>query len=138
MTNQSPGRGARIGWTACFRARPVLASGWGDELGPAPAMPVLHAVLVEPGRTCSTAAVYASVRSAEPFPRCDPAADAPGTGERRGGGSLLSFARNDLEGPAQVCPEITDVLATARRKRDIAGTAVWIGRDLSRHLCRRL
>jgi 4-diphosphocytidyl-2-C-methyl-D-erythritol kinase len=43
---------------ACLFGRPVIAEGRGERLSPAPAMPVLDAVLVNPRVAVSTAEVY--------------------------------------------------------------------------------
>jgi len=104
---------------ACFRARPTLASGWGDELGPAPDMPVLHAVLVNPGVPCSTAAVYAAFDRLKTVPDVAPPPMPALLESIEEVAAWLSFTRNDLEGPAeQICPDITDVLATLRDERE--------------------
>ena len=100
---------------ACFWARPVLATGRGDTLGEAPDLPPLHAVLVNPRRACSTAAVYraydqaarlggeASARLPERFESAEEVA------------AVLAMARNDLEVPAlSVCRDIGDVLEALR------------------------
>jgi 4-diphosphocytidyl-2-C-methyl-D-erythritol kinase len=99
---------------ACLYARPVLASGRGERLNPPPELPVLDAVLVNPGAACSTAAVY---RAYDAGPTA--AADEPPLPDRfedsREVAAVLSLCRNDLEAPAiQVAPEIADVLGLLR------------------------
>lgn len=51
----------------CLAARAVTASGRGDELSPAPRLPVLHAVLVNPGAACPTGEIYAAFDKAGGF-----------------------------------------------------------------------
>jgi 4-diphosphocytidyl-2-C-methyl-D-erythritol kinase len=100
---------------ACFRAEPVLGEGRGDRLSPAPAMPPVDAVLVNPGVPCSTGAVY----RAFDLGGAKGGADTPGLPEVFEDVSelaaVLSFCRNDLEAPAtQVAPEVATVLDTLR------------------------
>ncbi len=97
---------------ACLRAAPVLAEGHGERLSPAPAMPPLPAVLVNPRIACPTGRVYRAF-------------DATGVGgEARGPVlperfdsveavvALLRTCRNDLQRPAvRVAPQIETVLA---------------------------
>lgn len=95
---------------ACLAARPVLGLGRGDDLHPAPALPVLHAVLVNCGAACPTGAVY----------RAYDAAGAPKTAEALALPDDLPFddlvhrlsvARNDLEAPAAaLIPVVAETL----------------------------
>jgi 4-diphosphocytidyl-2-C-methyl-D-erythritol kinase len=100
---------------ACFLARPVIGEGRGEKLSPAPAMPVLDAVLVNPRVASPTGAVY----------RAYDAAGAPGGADRPGlpeafedvteVAAYLSVCRNDLEAPAVgLVPEIGEVLEILR------------------------
>jgi 4-diphosphocytidyl-2-C-methyl-D-erythritol kinase len=84
---------------ACLRARMLIAEGRGERLSPAPAMPPLPAVLVNPGVPSPTGAVY----------RAYDASGAPGAADRPQPPSLkttaaaaawLASCRNDLEPPA--------------------------------------
>ena len=98
---------------ACLWARPVLAQGRGERLSPAPAAPVLDAVLVNPGVPCSTAAVYR--RFDERRGKGPTIADRPRLPERFESVAdvvkMLVSCRNDLEPPAiDVAPIIGDVL----------------------------
>jgi 4-diphosphocytidyl-2-C-methyl-D-erythritol kinase len=102
---------------ACFAAEPVLGAGRGDRLSAAPAMPAIDAVLVNPGVPCSTGAVYRAFDQGG-GPRGG-GADTPPLPEAFEDASdlaaILSFCRNDLEGPAmRVAPEISTVLDTLR------------------------
>jgi 4-diphosphocytidyl-2-C-methyl-D-erythritol kinase len=84
---------------ACFHARPVMAEGRGERLSKGPDMPVLDAVLVNPGVACPTGAVYRAYDAAP-----DGQADRPLLPERfespQDAAAFLSYCRNDLEGPA--------------------------------------
>lgn len=96
---------------ACLRARPVLATGLGELLAPAPDAPPLPAVLVNPGRPSPTGAVY---RAYDAGPVQE--ADAPPLPARfesvRGVVDALATWRNDLEPPALALePAIGEVLA---------------------------
>ena len=84
---------------ACLRGRMLTAEGRGEILSPAPAMPPLPAVLVNPGAPSPTGAVY----------RAYDASGAPGAADRPEPPPLTSVAaaaawlatcRNDLEPPA--------------------------------------
>jgi len=101
---------------ACLVARPVIGEGRGDRLSPAPAMPPLPAVLVNPRRACSTGQVY---RAFDALAASESGADLPRLAERYESVAavvaMLSQCRNDLEPPALgVCPEIAEVLAALR------------------------
>jgi 4-diphosphocytidyl-2-C-methyl-D-erythritol kinase len=98
---------------ACLWARPVVAQGRGEALSPAPDLPVLHAVLVNPGAPVSTAEVY---RRFDALGRFGGTA-APAAPERFGTVAdvavWLSVMRNDLEAAAiSLAPEIETVLTT--------------------------
>ena len=84
---------------ACLRARLLVAEGRGEVLSPAPAMPHLPAVLVNPGVPSPTGPVY----------RAYDASGAPGRADRpeppplrtvRAAAEWLARCRNDLEAPA--------------------------------------
>ena len=98
---------------ACLRGEPVIAEGRGERLSPAPGMPVLDAVLVNPGVSSSTAAVY----------RAFDETGAGGGAERpwlpemfesaEDVAAFLSVCRNDLQTPAiSLQPVIGEVLET--------------------------
>nr|WP_292102402.1 4-(cytidine 5'-diphospho)-2-C-methyl-D-erythritol kinase [Brevundimonas sp.] len=83
----------------CLAARPVIARGRGEVLSPAPSLPDIHAVLLNPGVPSPTGAVY---RAYDEAPR--PAADAPdmsaGLASTAELVDWLERTRNDLETPA--------------------------------------
>lgn len=96
----------------CLWARPAVAEGRGERLSPAPPLPSLPAVLVNPGVACPTGRVYAAfdqgVRgtTAEPvWPR------RPLDSPLAVTDWLRAETRNDLQAPAiAVCPVIETVL----------------------------
>jgi 4-diphosphocytidyl-2-C-methyl-D-erythritol kinase len=99
---------------ACLWGRPVLAEGRGERLSPAPAAPVLDAVLVNPGVACPTGAVYRAYDAGPPA-----SADRPilsGRFEEVGAvAEALVACRNDLEVPAAALqPQIGRTLALLR------------------------
>lgn len=100
---------------ACFRAEPVIGVGRGDELIPAPRLPVIDAVLVNPGAACSTGAVYRAFDAGGAIGGAE-TPDLPEAFESVAElAGVLSYCRNDLEAPAlRVTPEIAPVLETLR------------------------
>lgn len=101
---------------ACLVAQAVIGEGRGELLRPAPALPELNAVLVNPLVPVSTAEVFAAYDRAPP-----PQADAeppylPDAFESvEEAAAVLAYCRNDLEGPAiSVQPVIGDLLADLR------------------------
>jgi 4-diphosphocytidyl-2-C-methyl-D-erythritol kinase len=98
---------------ACLWGRPVLAEGRGERLGPAPILPPIDAVLVNPRVTVSTAQVYRTFDAAGRFGDVEPPPmpEAFESVEELAG--WLRMTRNDLQSPAAaLAPEIGDVLAT--------------------------
>lgn len=106
---------ARLGadGAACLWGRPVLAQGRGERLSPAPRMPVIDAVLVNPGVPVSTAEVYRRFDAAGRFGDVTPP-PAPEAFEDAGElAAWLAGARNDLEPAAiAVAPPVGAVLQT--------------------------
>ncbi len=99
---------------ACFTAKPMIAEGRGERLSPAPAAPLLDAVLVNPGVACPTGAVY---RAYDQNSLGD--ADLPTLPKAfedvQDAAAFLSFCRNDLEAPAAaLVPEVGEALALLR------------------------
>lgn len=100
---------------ACLWARPVLAEGRGERLRPAPRLPTIDAVLVNPLVASPTGPVYRAY-DASGAPGRAQMPDLPdafeSTEELAG---FLATCRNDLEPPAvALAPAIGDVLATLR------------------------
>lgn len=95
---------------ACLWARPVIAEGRGERLSPAPSLPTLDAVLVNPGVPSPTGAVY---RAYDAAPRDDRRAEAPAAfASVAEVAAWLAGARNDLEVPAvALTPTIGETLA---------------------------
>jgi 4-diphosphocytidyl-2-C-methyl-D-erythritol kinase len=107
---------ARLGAdvAACLESRPVMTTGRGDRLSPAPRLPVLHAVLVNPGVESPTGPVYRAYDQG-----AQTAADRPDMPESlattRDVADLVERTRNDLESPAvRLAPEIGAVLEALR------------------------
>ena len=102
--------------SACLALHPVFVGGVGETLDPAPALPEVHVVLVNPGLPLSTAAVFAALnysrdardgRFSEAF------------GDAAGLAGLLASRANDLEGPAcALCPAVDPILSALARQAD--------------------
>lgn len=100
---------------ACLWGRPVLAEGRGERLRPAPGLPTLDAVLVNPLVASPTGPVYRAYDAAGAPGAADLPAlpDAFESAEELAG--FLASCRNDLEAPAAaLAPAIADVLETLR------------------------
>jgi 4-diphosphocytidyl-2-C-methyl-D-erythritol kinase len=98
---------------ACLWGRPVLAEGRGERLSPAPQMPVMDAVLVNPRVGVSTPAVYGALDRAGVFGDVSPPPLPEAFEDVVEAAAWLSFMRNDLEAPAiALAPQVGDVLAT--------------------------
>ena len=100
---------------ACLWGRPVIAEGRGERLTPAPQLPPIDAVLVNPGVGISTAEVYRRYDAAGRFGDVAPPRE-PDAFESVGElAAWLSGQRNDLEAAAiEAAPEVGAVLATLR------------------------
>ena len=100
---------------ACVASRPVTARGRGDVLAPAPDLPGLPAVLVNPGVACPTGAVYRAFDEGVAPDRPDPAPDPGVLSDAAATVRWLQGLRNDLEAPAlAVAPVIGEVLERLR------------------------
>jgi 4-diphosphocytidyl-2-C-methyl-D-erythritol kinase len=100
---------------ACLWGRPVIAQGRGERLSPAPAMPVLDAVLVNPGVPVSTAEVYRRFDAERAFGDVAPPSAPEAFESAQEVAAWLSTLRNDLEAPAvATAPEVGTVLETLR------------------------
>ncbi|MBW3559056.1 MAG: 4-(cytidine 5'-diphospho)-2-C-methyl-D-erythritol kinase [Proteobacteria bacterium] len=95
---------------ACLQARPVLATGVGEVLGPAPSCPPLPAVLVNPRRPSPTGDVYRAY-DAGPVAAAD-LPDLPrAIGSPEQAAAVLRACRNDLQAAASALePAIGEVL----------------------------
>lgn len=98
---------------ACLWGRPVLAQGRGERLSPAPHLPSIDAVLVNPGVEVSTPAVYRALDAAGVFGEVEPPPMPEAFEDVVELAAWLGMMRNDLEAPAvALAPEVGDVLAT--------------------------
>ncbi len=97
---------------ACLRGRMLTAQGRGELLSPAPAMPPLPAVLVNPGVPSPTGAVYRAYDAGGAPGGADlPAAPVMNTVAEAA--AWLAACRNDLEPPAlKLEPRIGEALDT--------------------------
>ncbi|MFN3522333.1 MAG: 4-(cytidine 5'-diphospho)-2-C-methyl-D-erythritol kinase [Phenylobacterium sp.] len=104
---------------ACLWGRPVLAEGRGERLTAAPVLPVLDAVLVNPGVPVSTPAVFRALDASGAFSDVTPP-PMPEAFERvEEVAAWLSVLRNDLQAPAVAqAPQIADVLACLEDERE--------------------
>jgi len=92
---------------ACLASRAAFASGIGERLTPAPALPALSAVLVNPGLALATPGVFKARRG--PFGAARPFA--PALLDGRALATLLAARRNDLTDAAiRLRPVIAEVL----------------------------
>lgn len=97
---------------ACLWGRPVVAEGRGEQLAPAPGLPPIEAVLVNPGVEVSTPAVYRALDASGVFGDVAPPAMPAAFEDVVELSAWLSLMRNDLQDPAvALAPEIGDVLA---------------------------
>lgn len=99
---------------ACLRARMLVAEGRGERLSPAPPIPPLPAVLVNPGVPSPTGAVYRAY-DASGAPGAADRPEAPPLRTPRAAAEWLARRRNDLEAPAlQLEPRIGEALGALR------------------------
>ncbi len=93
----------------CLKREPVLVSGIGDKLAPAPELPWLSVVLVNPLRAVSTQDVF----KARTGDFSDPMSTLPDTQTAEALARLLGDTRNDLTAAALIIePDIGRVLET--------------------------
>ena len=98
---------------ACLWGRPVLAEGRGERLSPAPAVPVLDAVLVNPRVPVSTPAVYRALDASGRFGDIARPIMPESFEDAAEAAAWLASQRNDLEAPAiAVEPAVGAVLET--------------------------
>jgi len=99
---------------ACFHARPVVATGRGDQLAAPPSWPALPCVLLNPAAPSPTAAVYRAFDQAGSFGAVDPP-PLPDAETPVQVAQILSALRNDLEGPAAgLEPRIGEAVAVLK------------------------
>lgn len=102
---------------ACLWARPVIAEGRGERLSPAPGLPTINAVLVNPGVAVSTPEVYRRLDASGAFGDITPPVMPEAFESATELAAWLSRQRNDLEAPAvTVAPEVGAVLETLRHE----------------------
>ncbi|KQV56946.1 MULTISPECIES: 4-(cytidine 5'-diphospho)-2-C-methyl-D-erythritol kinase [unclassified Caulobacter] len=101
---------------ACLRATALMAEGRGAILTPAPKLPELHAVLVNPGVPSPTGAVYRAYDAAvHPGGAARPFLPSNLESVEETAGWLAAATRNDLEAPAvSLEPRIGEVLDVLR------------------------
>lgn len=98
---------------ACLWGRPVLAQGRGERLTPSPDLPIIEAVLVNPGVGVSTPAVYRALDAGEAFGEVAPPPMPEAFESVEEFAAWLGMMRNDLQEPAiALAPEIGDVVET--------------------------
>lgn len=102
---------------ACLWARPVLAEGRGERLSPAPGLPAVDAVLVNPRVPVSTPAVYRALDVSGAFGDVTPPRMPEAFESAEELAAWLTTQRNDLEAPAvAVAPQVGAVLDTLREE----------------------
>ncbi|HEY2359051.1 MAG TPA: 4-(cytidine 5'-diphospho)-2-C-methyl-D-erythritol kinase [Phenylobacterium sp.] len=98
---------------ACLWGAPAIAQGRGERLGPAPGLPPLDAVLVNPRVPVSTAEVYRRFDADGRFSDVTPPAAPDAFEDAADLAAWLGGLRNDLEAPAiAVAPAVGAVLET--------------------------
>jgi 4-diphosphocytidyl-2-C-methyl-D-erythritol kinase len=98
---------------ACFWGRPVVAQGRGERLTPAPGLPPIDAVLVNPGVAVSTAQVYRAFDAGGAFGDVTPPSMPEAFESVAELAGWLASTRNDLQAPAvALAPAVGDVLET--------------------------
>ena len=98
---------------ACLWGRPVIAEGRGERLSPAPGLPMIDAVLVNPGVAVSTAEVYRAFDAGGRFGEVEPPPAPEAFEDAVELAAWLAGRRNDLQGAAiAAAPEVGDVLET--------------------------
>lgn len=105
---------------ACLWARPVIAEGRGERLTPAPGLPVLDCVLVNPGVAVSTPDVYRRLDASGAFGDVTPPPMPDAFESPQEVAAWLATQSNDLEAPAiAASPQVGTVLATLREEPEV-------------------
>jgi 4-diphosphocytidyl-2-C-methyl-D-erythritol kinase len=100
---------------ACLWGRPAIAEGRGERLSPAPVLPPLYAVLVNPGVAVSTPEAYRRLDASGRFGDVTPPPTPEAFESPAEVAAWLSRLSNDLEAPAvAIAPEVGAVLETLR------------------------
>jgi 4-diphosphocytidyl-2-C-methyl-D-erythritol kinase len=95
---------------ACLAREPVLVSGIGEDVRPAPRLPECHVVLVNPGISLSTPEVFAKFAEQGLY-GAEPESFSVALGDAESLAEALRQRRNDLEAPAiALAPVIKEVL----------------------------
>jgi 4-diphosphocytidyl-2-C-methyl-D-erythritol kinase len=98
---------------SCLWGRPTVAEGRGERLSPAPGLPLIDAVLVNPGVPVSTAEVYRAFDAGGRFGDVTPPHAPDAFEDATELAAWLASQRNDLQGAAiAAAPEVGDVLET--------------------------
>jgi 4-diphosphocytidyl-2-C-methyl-D-erythritol kinase len=98
---------------ACLWARPALAEGRGERLSPAPGLPALDAVLVNPGVPVATSEVYRRFDALGRFGEVAPPVAPEAFESAAELAAWLARQRNDLEAAAiEASPEVGAALET--------------------------
>ncbi len=113
----------------CLAMRSAWAEGIGDQLTFEPALPPLHAVLVNPGRPSPTGAVYRAYDAGPP--RTSDRPDAPGDWSPASVIDWLAGQRNDLQAPAvslepAIGEALSAVAATGARLTRMSGSGATV------------
>ena len=98
---------------ACLWGRPVIAEGRGERLSPAPGLPLVDAVLVNPGVPVATGEIYRAFDAGGRFGDVAPPLAPEAFEDAVELAAWLAGQRNDLQGSAvAAAPEVGDVLET--------------------------
>ncbi len=106
---------------ACLARAPVFVDGAGEQLSPAPALPPVWVLLVNPGVEMPTGPVFQRFDAEHPAP---PAPTHPRFANGTTGdiAALMRASRNDLEAPAQeIAPAISGLLQSMRKQQGVLG-----------------
>jgi len=104
---------------ACLWGRPTFAEGRGERLHPAPGLPLIDAVLVNPGVAVPTPQVYRRFDAEARFGEAALPAAPEAFEDVRELAAWLARLRNDLERPAiALAPEVGTVLETLAGERE--------------------
>lgn len=104
---------------ACLWGRPVVAEGRGERLSPAPLLPVMDAVLVNPRTPVATPQVFRALDALGGFSDVAPPVMPDALESVEEAAAWLARQRNDLQAPAiGLAPQIADVLASLEDERE--------------------